>query len=871
MGERSAKAIKTWHSYLPTSTIATKPPIFFFFLVPTLEFCLERHFSLHRCFFSTLEFVAAMGSTEDEANTSKPISLYDSTLPTEPLLSKPTTSSNYLSHPIEEPAQPDPSEPDPTQFLQISFNYGPRPFKDLPFLILFLLLVICTFGFAIIGIIIWIIVANWHRIELTIRIIGVASDALSKNLGLFLVIPSLTVGLVIYYAPIVVFLVFSRYNGKIVAKESNGEYTCVWKQDSWVPAYFTLAILTMLWSLTTMVEAQVYVISGTIAQWYFCKDDSKPKRSIRSSLRNAFGPSSGTVCLSGLLICAVRVVRAAVDSARHEEDVPGMVQLVLRCCVNTLLSAIEFLNKFTINFAAITGEAYCTSARMTYELLRRNLLSAVFVETISTRLLAGVIFVLSAIYAIIVWAILRGASNLGDAAYIVAALAWLLLIVVLAFFVHVLDNVIDTVYVCYAIDRDRGEVYKQEVHEATMICVDNSEWMRNGDYTPSRFQAQADAVSLICGAKTQSNPENTVGILTMAGKGVRVLATPTSDLGKILSCMHGLEMGGEMNLAAGIQIAQLALKHRQNKNQQQRIIVFAGSPIKYEKKTLEMIGKKLKKNSVALDIVDFGEDEDGKPEKLEALLAAVNNNDTSHIVHVPAGQNALSDVLISTPVFTGDGEGGSGFAAAAAAAAAAGSSDFDFGVDPNIDPELALALRVSMEEERARQEAAAKRAAEEASKQEKGEEAQPQSDSQNATTTTTEKAADPMDEDDALLKQALALSMNIPGSDSSAADAEMSEATNDDQELALALQMSMQESSKDSSGQTDVSKVLGDQSFMSSILSSLPGVDPNDPDVKDLLASLPGQSEPISNQVKSSVSLNAKQTLEEFVETVPVD
>ena len=30
-----------------------------------------------------------------------------------------------------------------------------------------------------------------------------------------------------------------------------------------------------------------------------------------------------------------------------------------------------------------------------------------------------------------------------------------------------------------------------------------------------------------------------MGILTMAGKGVRVLTTPTSDLGKILACMHG--------------------------------------------------------------------------------------------------------------------------------------------------------------------------------------------------------------------------------------------------------------------------------------------------------------------------------------------
>ena len=36
-----------------------------------------------------------------------------------------------------------------------------------------------------------------------------------------------------------------------------------------------------------------------------------------------------------------------------------------------------------------------------------------------------------------------------------------------------------------------------------MICIDNSEWMRNGDYSPSRFQAQEDAINLICGAKTQ--------------------------------------------------------------------------------------------------------------------------------------------------------------------------------------------------------------------------------------------------------------------------------------------------------------------------------------------------------------------------------
>lgn len=55
--------------------------------------------------------------------------------------------------------------------------------------------------------------------------------------------------------------------------------------------------------------------------------------------------------------------------------------------------------------------------------------------------------------------------------------------------------------------------------EATLMIIDNSEYMRNGDYVPSRFDAQADAVNTVFQTKIDSNPENTVGLMTMAGKG----------------------------------------------------------------------------------------------------------------------------------------------------------------------------------------------------------------------------------------------------------------------------------------------------------------------------------------------------------------
>ena len=71
--------------------------------------------------------------------------------------------------------------------------------------------------------------------------------------------------------------------------------------------------------------------------------------------------------------------------------------------------------------------------------------------------------------------------------------------------------------------------------ESTMVCLDNSEFMRNGDFTPTRYEAQHDAANLVCGSKTQQNPESTVGVLTMAGgtgAGVQVLTSPTDDMGK---------------------------------------------------------------------------------------------------------------------------------------------------------------------------------------------------------------------------------------------------------------------------------------------------------------------------------------------------
>ncbi|KAG8974883.1 hypothetical protein FRB90_009699 [Tulasnella sp. 427] len=181
----------------------------------------------------------------------------------------------------------------------------------------------------------------------------------------------------------------------------------------------------------------------------------------------------------------------------------------------------------------------------------------------------------------------------------------------------------------------------------------------------------------------------------------QVLVTPTTDIGKILSGLHGTQISGEADVIKSLQVAQLALKHRQNKNQRQRIIAFVGSSIKpkAEEKALVKLAKKLKKNNVAVDIVSFGgeaEVEDNET-TLRAFIEAVQSGENSHLVTVPAGANLLSDSIVSSAILTGDsgfpGEFGGGEASGAGA-----QNDFEFRVDPSLDPKLAMALRTSLEE-----------------------------------------------------------------------------------------------------------------------------------------------------------------------------
>ncbi|CAH0493523.1 unnamed protein product [Peronospora farinosa] len=311
--------------------------------------------------------------------------------------------------------------------------------------------------------------------------------------------------------------------------------------------------------------------------------------------------------------------------------------------------------------------------------------------------------------------------------------------------------------------------------ESTMICLDNSEWMRNGDYIPSRLEAQHDAANLLCGTKTQANPESTVGVLAMAGKSIQVLASPTDDMGTLLSAIHRVEIGGAMKLANAIQVAQLALKHRRNKTGGQRVVVFIGSPIEEDEKQLTKIGKLLKKNNIAVDVVSMGELE-ANAAKLQAFVDAASSNNNTVVVVVVVGNDSFAEYG---------------------------------GVDPTMDPELALALRVSMEEERARQEAAQKRAAE----------------AEAAVAPATVPIPEPP----------------APSTEATSAPVEPKQPTQTSASESAAAAAPAATSAPLPVPASNLPFM--DPKFVNSLLSGLPGVDPNDPKIQAAMAQMAKKDE----------------------------
>lgn len=351
--------------------------------------------------------------------------------------------------------------------------------------------------------------------------------------------------------------------------------------------------------------------------------------------------------------------------------------------------------------------------------------------------------------------------------------------------------------------------------EATYIIIDSSEYMRNGDFSPNRFDAQIETINLLANAKTSGHPESTIGLMTMSGKRPEVLVTLGNDPTAVQTCIANLDIKGKSDLVSSISVAQLALKHRKNKNGGQRIVLFVGSPIEgHDAEYFEKLGQRLKKNNIAMDIVGFlglGEDEKSNKEKLTALFNGVNKQDNSHLILLEPSSQIVADILLSGPLFGNTGGSGG-----------------DTGMGEIMD-EYQLAIKLSLQE----------------AQEEEKKRLQSTINSTTPNTTPVSKTENnKMEDEDELdeeTRKAIELSMQMEQEEKNSNNND-----NMDDEEETARQLSLELNNEVNNEKKEISEALKDVS-VDDLFGNLPGVTTDSEQIQNALKNIKGEEKKDEN------------------------
>uniref|UniRef100_A0A7S0UT24 Choline transporter-like protein n=1 Tax=Polytomella parva TaxID=51329 RepID=A0A7S0UT24_9CHLO len=223
--------------------------------------------------------------------------------------------------------------------------------------------------------------------------------------------------------------------------------------------------------------------------------------SIRLALTHGFRHSFGSVAFAGLILATIHAIRGALRRLSRN----NVLCCVINCFAQPFLAMAEQFTRFATIAVAITGEAFVPAARYSYDLLRRNFLATYNLWWVPDLVLGTVTLLSSFTWAAIVFfityakvndelkdaakspadmngldsaasagaAAAAGAaagdydssSNAGSIAFITAFLCWIIVFFVLHFVGTMILDIVNTIYICFAMDLDTRVITRPEVHE----------------------------------------------------------------------------------------------------------------------------------------------------------------------------------------------------------------------------------------------------------------------------------------------------------------------------------------------------------------------------------------------------------------------
>ena len=190
----------------------------------------------------------------------------------------------------------------------------------------------------------------------------------------------------------------------------------------------------------------------------------------------------------------------------------------------------------------------------------------------------------------------------------------------------------------------------EENAEAIIFLIDNSDTSINGDFEPSRLEAQKLAAQRLGNFNLKQSPNSQVALGSIGSECFGMKCSLSKSTKQFSTAFSKIEAGGKAQIVRGITCAFLTLKRRDPDIKGKRVVLFICSKHDLTMDSARELAQRANKEQISVDVIAFGQEVD-KLDILEAFTSMTVNE--SYFIRIKKNDFILSDSVLASPLGPG--------------------------------------------------------------------------------------------------------------------------------------------------------------------------------------------------------------------------
>lgn len=224
--------------------------------------------------------------------------------------------------------------------------------------------------------------------------------------------------------------------------------------DNFYTVMFLLCIAGN-WGQEVIKNVSHVTTAGAVASWWY---DPGRTSVVSGAYCRATTTSLGSVAFGSLIVAFIQALKSAAERAERSNDGAAVFACIARCLLQCLQDVVEYFNRWAFVYVGVYGDSFIQSGKAVMRLFKERGWTAIINDSLIQRTLSllalAVACVGAGVGAMLPW--LTGTyldsvtTDANSLAYCLAALGFVISLLLSLIMVSVVDSAVATVFVCAA-------------------------------------------------------------------------------------------------------------------------------------------------------------------------------------------------------------------------------------------------------------------------------------------------------------------------------------------------------------------------------------------------------------------------------------